>query len=151
MALVDEVQGRYSSELLIQASNPQNSAATSLDTTRLGYAVTDVQAEFTKRGITYDNSIATHVATAVPGVYARLLIVTGQGGQELWKQFIEDMNILTTSTSRDRIKASTDSLLSPTTDTLGDLPASDRKSFRSYVPNAPGRGPLSGPTDSNQS
>lgn len=139
MALTDEVQARYSTQILRNASNPQNSTATSIDTTRLGYAVTDVQAEFKKRGITYDNSIDTHVTTAVPGVFARLLVLTGQdGGREQWSAFTDDLKLLTETTSRDRIVPTTDSLLDPTKDRVGDLPWSDRKQFGNFIPGAPG-------------
>jgi len=134
MALTDEVQGRYSTQLLVNASNPQNSGATTIDTTRLSYACTDVTAEFTKRGITYDNTVATHVATAVPGVYARLLVMTGQSGDELWQRFMDDLQLLSETTSRDRIMPTTDSLLEATEDTSGDLPASDRKNMEGYIP-----------------
>jgi hypothetical protein len=138
MALTDEVQSRYSTQLLINASNPQSAAATTIDTTRLNNAVTDVQAAFKKRGITYDNTIDTHVATAVPGVYARLLVVTGQdGGREEWTAFLDDLKLLAETTSRDRVVPYTDSLLSPTQDTSGDLPMFDRKQFEGYVPGAP--------------
>jgi len=140
MALIDEFRDRYSTQLIVSASNPQNSSATSEDTTRTARAVTDVQSEFKKRGITYDNDVDTHVATAVPGVYARLLVMTGQpGGDDAWKEFKDDLRFLAETTSRDRIMPTTDSLLEPTADTQGDLPHTDRKHFEGYVPNPPGR------------
>lgn len=150
MALTDEVQARYSSQVLINASNPQNSGQTALDSTRLSYASTDVQAEFSKMGMTFTLTDAKHVATAVPGVYARLLVLTGQGGMSEWRAFIKDLIHLSKTDARDRIKPSTDSLLNPTTDTLGAKPASDKKDFYGFVPKAPSGSPTSGfPQDSN--
>lgn len=138
MALTDEVQGRYSSQLLINVTNPQLASATTIDTTRLNYAITDVQAAFTKRGITYDNTVATHVVTAVPGVFARLVLMAGQdGGFELWKSFLEDLKLLAEVTSRDRILPSTDSLLTKSTDDSGALPAFDKDQYQGYLLDPP--------------
>lgn len=151
MALTDEVISRYSNQILVNVSNPQSTVTTTVDTTRLGLASTDVQAIFTKHGLTYDNSIATHVQTAVGGVFARLSVMTGQlGADSLWKSFLEDMKLLVETTSRDRIAPTTDSLLTATEDTIGSRPASDRKNFYGYVSKPPGGSPYSGaPTDSN--
>lgn len=138
MALTDEVQARYSSQILINVTNPQNTAATSIDTTRLNNAITDVQSEFKKRGITYDNTVDTHIATAVPGVFARLLLFAAQdGSREMWKEFLEDVRFLSETTSRDRIKPDTDSLLDKSADVSGALPAFDKDNFRGYVVNPP--------------
>jgi hypothetical protein len=138
MALADEYQGRYSTQRRTEISNPQDSTATTPNTTRENYAITDVQAAFKMRGITYDNTIDTHVTTAVGGVEARLLKVTGQpGGHESWKEWLDEVKLLSETTSRDRIVPSTDSQLSPTADTLGDIPVSDRKNFKEYVSDAP--------------
>src|SRR3990167_6752035 len=151
MALTDEVQSRYSSQILINVSNPQNSTSTTLDSTRLSLASTDVQAIFTKHGLTYDNSVATHVQTGVGGVFARLSVMTGQiGADGLWEAFLKDMKLLVETKSRARKMPKTDYLLSPTEDTAGTRPTSDRKNFYGYVSKPPGGSPYSGaPTDSN--
>ena len=136
MALSDEVQSRYSSQLLINASNPQLSTATSIDTARLTLACTDVQAAFEVMcGVAYDNTVATHVAYAVEGVFQRLLVLTGQASIDTWKDWKATLkDELALVTGRDRIEPTTDSLLSPTEDTMGDLPQSDRKNFRGLIP-----------------
>jgi hypothetical protein len=140
MALTDEVQSRFSSQILINVTNPQNSAATTVDTTRLGNASTDVQADFQiEAGIAYDNTVATHVNVAVDGVYAKLLIRAGQGGKAEHDEYIERLRALKLITGRDRISPSTDSLLSPSTDVIGALPSFDRKNFAGFIPSPPAR------------
>jgi hypothetical protein len=135
VSLTANVQARYSSQILINASNPQNSTATTLDSTRLGYACTDVEAEFSKRGMTYDDTDAKHVATAVPGVLARLLVMTGgEGGKEAWNDFKDDVKFLAETDSRDRIMPYTNSPLDPTPDPTGAKPFSDNDNFKRYIP-----------------
>lgn len=141
MSLIANVQARYSSQILINASNPQNSTATSLDATRLQYACTDVEAEFSKRGMTYDDTNAKHVATACPGVLARLLVLTaGTGGAEAWTAFREDVKFLAETESRDRILPYTNSPLNPTADPTGGKPFSDNGNFKRYIPSTGGDG-----------
>lgn len=138
MALLDEVQARYSTQLLVAASNPQNSGATTEDASREAQAVSDIQAWFNMRGMTYDNDNSAHVAVAVQGVYARLLMLTGQPGAEVeWREFKRNLKLLTEIGPRERIAPFTDSLLTPTKDTSGDIPLSDRNNFRDYVPESP--------------
>jgi len=97
-----------------------------------------VVGEYKKRGITPDNTEDTHVTTSIQGIRARLMFYTGSPGwQEEWETFKEDLSLLAESTSRDRIEMTTDSLLTPTADTAGDLPMFDRKEFGNYVPKAP--------------
>jgi len=141
VALTDEVQNRYSAQILINLTNPQNTSATTLDTTRMNNAVTDVQADFKiEAGTTYDNSVDTHVVVATEGVYAKLVLRSGQSGEagfRLHESYLEKLRRLALITGRDRISPSTDSLLTPTQDESGDLPAFDRKNFKGYIPNAP--------------
>lgn len=133
MALIDEVRSRYSTEILVSVSNPQSSSATTEDTTRSGLAVLDVQARFKMQGITYDNTIDTHVAVAVQGVIARLMVMTAQpGAQEEWDEFLESLRTLAETTSRDRIVPSTDSVYEPSTPPLGSLPTFDPKKLDGY-------------------
>lgn len=137
MALVDRVQARYSSQILINATNPQSTAAVSIDTARLGFAATDVEADFAIVGITYDNDVAMHYAVAVPGVMAKLLFYNGHmGGKEYHDSYLDRLDKLALVTSRNRITPTTDSLLSPTEDTMGDLPQTDRKAFKGFIPGA---------------
>lgn len=119
-------------------SNPQNSSPTSPNTTLEGLADTDVVGEFKKRGITPDSTDDRHVTTACSGIIARLMFYTqSPGWGEAWSYFKDDVRLLAESTSRDRIMPTTDSLLSPTLDTPGDLPVFDRDNFRNYQTNPP--------------
>lgn len=134
-----DVQARYSAQILIEASNPQNSGQTTLDSTRFDNAVTDVQAWFeVKVGTEYDSTVDTHVAVAVEGVVLRLQVLTGQAPVERWEEWkTSELWALAQVTGRDRIKPQSDSLLTNTQDTAGDLVAFDRKNFTGYLPNGP--------------
>lgn len=138
MALVDEYRLRYSSQIRINVSNPQDSTATTADTDREGYAATDVAGEFLKRGITFDVTDSRHVATGVRGVYAKLLVYTGQAdGVSEWSAFMDDLKLLAETTSRDRVIPVTDSLLYKTPDVANAPPDADNKMFDGYKPKAP--------------
>jgi hypothetical protein len=63
-------QARFSTQLRTNWSRPQNSSATTPDTTLEGLSDTDVVGEFKKRGITPDSTNDTHVTTAMSGVIA---------------------------------------------------------------------------------
>lgn len=139
MSLVTNTQSRYSSQILINASNPQSSGATSVDSTRLSLAATDVSAVFEVLcGVEYDDSNALHVLYGVEGVLVRLLLMTGQTTIEAWDKWKSSLkDELALVTGRDRIPPTTDSLLSPTEDTPNTLPATDRTNFKRYIPGAP--------------
>lgn len=131
-------QARFSTQLRTNWSNPQNSSATTPNTTLEGLADTDVVGEFKKRGITPDNTLDTHVTTAMSGIIARLMFYTqSPGWGEAWGSFKDDLKLLAETTSRERITPTTDSLLSPTQDTNGALPLFDRNNFQNYQPNPP--------------
>lgn len=131
-------QARFSTQLRTNWSRPQNSTATTPDTTLETLADTDVVGEFKKRGITPDNTLDTHVTTAMSGIIGRLMFYTqSPGWGEAWGSFKDDLELLAETTSRDRITPTTDSLLSPSTDVIGALPDFDRDQFKGYVPGAP--------------
>ena len=136
-------QARFSTQLRTNWSNPQNSTATTPNTTLETLADTDVVGEFKKRGITADSTVDTHVTTAMSGMIARLMFYTQcPGWGEAWGSFKDDLQLLAETTSRNRIMPTTDSLLSPTLDTAGALPAFDRDNFQNYQSNPPnGPGP----------
>ena len=141
MSLSTEVQGRYSSTLLIQVTNPQGAAATTLDTTRLNYSITDVEGQFLKRGMTYDTTSKQHNVVAVPGVYATLLLYNGHmGGKDQHDKFLKELDELREVDSRDKIDMDNDSELTPTEDTLGAKPQMDRSYFTGMVPHPPRSG-----------
>lgn len=143
MALIDEVRDRWSSQFLINASNPQNSTATTEDTTRTARAVTDVQAAFqVLSGVNYDNSNPRHVLYATEGVVIRLLVLTGQaarGEWESWKDSLKEELALVEG--RDRIRATTNARYKVTREESNELPRADKSVFdRYYVPRQPGAG-----------
>lgn len=138
MALLDEYRLRYSTQIRRNVSNPQDSTASDPDTAREGYAADDVEGEFLKHGIEIDVTDKRHVTTGVRGIYARLLVYTGQaGGSAEWDDFMRDLERLSKTTSRDRILPTSNSLLTASDDVPGALPAADRRQFDGYVPGSP--------------
>src|SRR6185369_7473224 len=120
-------QSRFSTQLRTNWSRPQNSTATTPDTTLETLSDTDVVGEFKKRGITPDSTDDRHVTTAMCGVIACLMFYTqSPGWGEAWGSFKDDLELLSQTTARDRIMPTTDSLLVPTLDTPGALPLFDR-------------------------
>lgn len=144
MALVDEVQNRYGTQYLVNLTNPQLPSATSIDSTRLSNASTDVQADFKIiAGVTYDNSVDTHVSVAVDGVIAKLRMRNGQGGSEsveAHNQYIERLRQLAKITGRNRVEPKSSSSMTETTETQqGETtrPKFDRRRFDDITLNKP--------------
>ena len=143
MALDDEVKARWSSQILINASNPQASTSTTIDQTRLTIAENDVQAMFeVLAGVVYNNAVNTHVLYATEGVLVRLLVLTGQAPNDQWDAWKKSMKEeLALVTGRDRIVPYTNSTLSPTAERANSRPAADRSVFeRQFIPRSPGGG-----------
>jgi hypothetical protein len=131
-------QARFSTELRTNWSNPQNSSATTPNTTLEGLSDTDVVGEFKKRGITPDSTDDRHVTTAMGGVIARLMFYTQAPGWEVsWDMFKDDLKLLAETTSRDRIIPTNDSYLAPSYDTMNALPPFDPENFQNYTSNPP--------------
>lgn len=93
MPLDAHVQDRVSDQLLIELTNQGNPAATTINATVLGAAVTDTEGEFLiDVGIPYDDADAAHVQAAVMGVVWFLHSYTGITGrnaeamQERWNK-----------------------------------------------------------------
>lgn len=83
MTLASEVTNRYSSQFMVQISNPQSSASTVVDTDRLNLACTDVAADFEVYGAgEFDVSDAKHVRIAVERVVALLQLRNGHASEE---------------------------------------------------------------------
>ncbi len=131
MSLDSNVQNRWSSQILINASNPQNSGQTSIDTTRLANAETDVQAAFkVLSGVAYDDTDDRHVLYATEGVLVRLLVLTGQTALSDWRDWKRSLKReLAPVTGRDRIIMSSRSKFRPTEEAAGDKPLNDRSVF----------------------
>jgi hypothetical protein len=104
MALITEVSSRYSTQLLANLTNPQDSTSTIADTARLTLACTDIESEFNKKGMTYDSSPMT-ISAAVEGVVVLLMRRQGQtGGEAAWKDYLADLDRLRMVTVNNRIK-----------------------------------------------
>ncbi|MCB0385490.1 MAG: hypothetical protein KDD43_08860 [Bdellovibrionales bacterium] len=79
MALIDDVQDRTPEQRLIELTNPRVPAPTTVNTTLLALAVSDVSAKFELYSATeYSSSNSTHVAIAVPAVMGKLYEYDGR-------------------------------------------------------------------------
>ena len=139
---LSDYQSRFSTQLRTNWSRPQNSSATTPDTTLETLADTDVVGEFKKRGITPSATNDTHVTTAMAGIISRLMFYTqSPGWGEAWGSFKTDLELLAETGPRNRIPATTDSLLAPSTDTPNALPTFDREQFGRYATQPPDQNP----------
>ena len=69
MALVDEVQDRYSEQYIRNITNPDNSSPSTFDAARLAAAAADAEAEFGFwTGVPFDLTDQMHINYAVEGV-----------------------------------------------------------------------------------
>lgn len=75
MPLEAHVQNRYSTQLLIELTNPDNPAATGINTAKLSQASADVIADFRiLAGTKYNDNDERHVSIAVQAVVLKLQI-----------------------------------------------------------------------------
>lgn len=142
MTLAARVTSRYPSQLLVNLTNPNNTAAgTTIDTTKLGLATTDIEADFQiHAGIEYDDDDALHVTVATEGVIARLMEWTGHAGAEQQKdRYMSRLSDLAKVTGRDRILPSSDSPLVPSepTSVFPIRPEFDDEVWDGIVPGGP--------------
>ncbi len=139
MTLLADYQARYSDQLRVNWSNPQDSAPTTADTTQETYAAADAQADFEAIcGVAYSSSNATHVSAGVPLVAAKLMVLTGQADETYYDKALDRCrNIYRLVLGRNRVEPTTDSTLSPTLDQANQLPWSDRQNFEKYIGNGP--------------
>lgn len=144
MSLDSNVQARWSAQILINASNPQSSGATTIDTTRLGNAEADVQAMIqVLAGVSYIDTDPTIVAYATEGVLIRLLVMTGQTTLDSWKEWKRSVKEeLALVQGRDRIAMSTRSKLQPTEDNPQEKPFADKSVFGKMLPATPSTNPF---------
>lgn len=134
MATLDaDVTSRISSARLIQLTNPDVVTATTVNTTLLALAVTDVQADFELLGgATYLATNPVHVSLGITGVVAKLHEWTGNGGEwaaahrDLW---YENIKLLRT---RSAVVSKSSSQLTPSTE-AAQRPALDPVLFGGYT------------------
>lgn len=107
MALATEVTNRYgtASPFLRNLTNHDDPDATSVNSTRLGYAVTAAQAAFRVYAqASFDESIASHVEAGVLGCIAYLKAwSTGQTEPPEMMQFRASLEAIAKVSSRKRI------------------------------------------------
>lgn len=142
MALADEVTSRYASKLLINLTNPQDPTASAIDTTTLGLACTDVEADFQiYANVAYDGSVATHVAVATEGVIHKLEARSGhvnaKAELDAWRFRLLDLAKIT---GRDRCLPVTNSKMTPSEEQVGSetvRPAFDDENFDGIIVGSP--------------
>jgi len=141
MALVDQVTSRYPASRLVQLTRQGSQSSTTVDTTVLGLAADDVEADFPiVCAVEYDNADPRHVAVAVEGVIAKLAIRTEAAGDfanALHDRYLKRLAALAKVTGRDRVTPRTKSVLTPTPERDGTetvRPDTDRPNFDDLVP-----------------
>lgn len=144
MALSDDVTARVSATLLRQLTNPDDpdSAAASVDTTRLGLAAADASGDFlTYAQATYSSSNAQHVPVGVMGTLAYLEMWGAKGASvasasmERFHAALRDLR--RTQAAGKRITPTTSSVRTPSTDDSDAKPWFDRTRFDDIRPDPP--------------
>ncbi len=145
MPLATDVRNRYSTQYIVELTNPGDRNATTFDGTRLQFAVDDVEALFqVYAGVVYDETNARHLAIAVEGVIAFLIRRTGQATAEarmaVWLTSIRDLGRVegrnkVTPDSTTRFQPSADDRLTTT-----PRPAFDDRRFDPFMPKSPAAG-----------
>lgn len=148
MALSTDVQNRYSTQYLIELTNPQNRNATTINTTLLNNAGTDIEALFeVYAGVTFDDTDPQHIATGVEGVVAFLMRRTGQSAAETRiEAWISSTRALGEIEGRNRVTPDSTTLFQPSRDdrlATTPRPAFDDRNFDAFLPN-PARGGATG-------
>lgn len=140
MTLLLHVTNRIKDQDLIGLTNPEDDDATTIDTTYLGYAVDDGQADFEMRAqTTYDDADKDHIRLAVRGVVAYLHSygsAAGEAANKRMSDFHGDVDRYARHTSRARVEMETLSNLEVTaTRGTPPRPAFDDPAFDRLVPN----------------
>ena len=138
MAALDaEVRARYSTQYLVNLTQPDDASATSEDTDRMDAAVADTQADFAVEvGLEYEAANTAHIVIGVEGVIVHLLERTGRGEKttrERYDRYIERLRSL-----RSRILPGTTSKVIPTPERGNPVrPIFDYPRFDGVNPDAP--------------
>ena len=138
MAALDaEVRSRYSTQYLVNLTQPDDASATTEDTDRMDAAVADTQADFAVEvGLEYEAANTAHIVIGVEGVIVHLLERTGRGEKttrERYDRYIERLRSL-----RARILPGTTSKVTPTPERGNPVrPIFDFPRFDGVNPDAP--------------
>ena len=138
MAALDaEVRARYSTQYLVNLTQPDDASATTEDTDRMDAAVADTKADFiVEVGLEYEAANTAHIVIGVEGVIVHLLERTGRGEKttrERYDRYIERLRSL-----RARILPGTTSKVVPTPERGNPVrPIFDYPRFDGVNPDAP--------------
>ena len=138
MAALDaEVRSRYSTQYLVNLTQPDDASAPTEDTDRMDAAVADTQADFAVEvGLEYEAANTAHIVIGVEGVIVHLLERTGRGEKttrERYDRYIERLRSL-----RARILPGTTSKVTPTPERGNPVrPIFDYPRFDGVNPDAP--------------
>ena len=145
MALSTHVTDRYgtNSIFLRNLTNHDASGATTVNTTRLGLAADDAEADFVVYGqVAYSDTDAAHVKAGVRGVLAYLRSYSTAPGKASGEidAFRDELKAIAKVSSRKRVTPTSTSVLTPSTpDTsAGSVrPDFDHEQFDGISPNPP--------------
>lgn len=146
MSIVTQATTRFGNQYLVGISNPQEEGAGTADAARMALAELDVKGYFKMwANEDYDETLAHHVAVAVKCFVSILQIYTGQAGDQgdnMYKLMEADLRAVGKVGARDRILATTTSVLEPSSELVNSTqpprPDSDRSYYLDLVP-----GPMS--------
>jgi hypothetical protein len=134
MTMSSNFQNRLSSEEVIQLTNPKNRGATSIDTTRLNNAISDVEGYFQiHANTTYDDTDGRHVAVAMEGLELILRKRHGNSNIDL-SGWIEELVALGKVTGRNRISPDSSSVKTVAVDTDAKKPFDLNRDFGNIIP-----------------
>lgn len=134
MALEDRVQTRISAARLVQLTNPDRPAATTLDSARLAAAARDAEAELrAKAGVTYDDTDAYHQSVGTDGVVCILQRRAGKFGEPECIQFADAIRSGFPAGAGARITPQTNATTTPTRDDDDAVPDWDKTKLDPYT------------------
>lgn len=135
MALLADYQARFATQLRTNVSNPQNTAATTPNTTLETLAASDVTGRFQAIcGVVYDSTDPQIVDACAQAVYVKLQVWTGQVDPSAYEAITAYFETLKLVLGRDRLTPMTNSVLIETPEPTGATVAADWTKFRKYVP-----------------
>jgi hypothetical protein len=141
VALVDRVQERFSTPLLVQLTNVETPGATTVNAVYLARLCDDAEAEFADRvGQTYDETIRSHVKCACM-IVKMLACEYGAAADEAMETLRERVEKLCQSVAevraRDRVSPTSSSHLTPSDEVTGTSqvkPKFDDSEFDDLIP-----------------
>lgn len=105
--LLDAFKARYSSQLVLNTSNPDNQSASTANDTFLNAIIVDVVADFEQKAWAFldpSNVHPKHVGTACLGVYLRLTSASGTNTElKAWERYYKELENILKSTPRKRM------------------------------------------------